>query len=354
MRDALSILDRLSGNEIITVDAVAEGSGLSSRHQLFELISAIADGNSKLAVGVIRELHSRSKDMVRICEELTLQFRNIMVLYMDRTLLEGVMPGEEEMLGQIAHKISLNEVLKILDTIGNTHNNLFKNVNKVVEMEMCVIKCCYKSQNLTYSVNFTQQIQNTPQSLSIPQNQQVQSQSIPQIQPQNIPQPQQPVQSPVPAQVSKINNANETRSINNPNISQIEKLGTPTKNENIIKLSDDLTDKILSKIKSKTPHIAGNIKPYVSKSGEMLIYTNSNAFADFIKDTKFGYTEVIKDIVKEVIGMDFRIKVKYVGDSESGGNIQNSSAVPPVNQVKQIDPLENILNRAIDGGVKVI
>jgi hypothetical protein len=137
------------------------------------------------------------------------------------------------------------------------------------------------------------------------------------------------------------------------------------------------------------PHLAGNIMPYVSKSGEMLIYTNSNAFADFIKDTKFGYTDVIKGIVKEIIGLDFRIKVKYVGDSNNSvsnsevqtppilnttpqnvqtENVPNTSPQnspntntgsqnsPDMNTQTQntVSPLDDILTRAIDGGVKVI
>jgi DNA polymerase-3 subunit gamma/tau len=326
MRDALSILDRLAGNDVITVDAVAEGSGLMGRKQLFELMSAIADGNSKAAVSTIRELHSKSKDMVRICEELTMQFRNVMMMYMDKSLIQGIMPGEDVILSEIAGKISLNDVLRILDNIGQTHNNLFKNVNKVVETEMCVIKCCFRNvqpqsvpfgtQNMTQSVPFA--TQNVPQSVPFGT----------QNMPNNIPNNTLPVVS-QNQRTNTQNTPNTTQNIpqNTQNI-PFEKLGTPTKNENILKLSDGLTAQILGRIKSKLPHIAGNIKPYISKSGEMLIYTNSKAFADFIKDAKFGYIEDIHRIVKEVLAIDFRIKIRYVEENEhvpqqtmGGGNV---------------------------------
>lgn len=145
MRDALSILDRcIAFSENVTAQVVSEAAGIAGREHLFALAEAIADNDPAKALEIISELYDRSKDMQRLCEELTAQFRNIMIAISapDRTGLIVCLPSELEIIKRIAAKTDLQTVLAILDELGRCAERLTRSLSKRVDMEMCVIRLC--------------------------------------------------------------------------------------------------------------------------------------------------------------------------------------------------------------------
>ena len=62
------------------VDTVSAAGGIAGRGPLFELMEASAEKQPGKALEIADNLYSMSKDMARLCSELTDQFRNLMLL----------------------------------------------------------------------------------------------------------------------------------------------------------------------------------------------------------------------------------------------------------------------------------
>ena len=145
LRDALSLLDQCIGHsKAVTVDIVTETAGLVGRDHLFELTDAIKEKNSSLALEVIDRLHNASKDMTRLCEELSSHFRNLMLI---KTMKDAksilVVPDEEyEKLTKQALSTPLPAILHCLDTMQDALERMYRGGNRRIELEMAMIKLC--------------------------------------------------------------------------------------------------------------------------------------------------------------------------------------------------------------------
>ncbi|MCI7766913.1 MAG: DNA polymerase III subunit gamma/tau [Oscillospiraceae bacterium] len=145
MRDALSILDRcIAFSENVTAEVVSEAAGIAGREHLFTIAEACADRDAAKALGVISELYDRSKDMQRLCEELALQFRNVMIAISapDRTDVIVCLPSELETINRIASKLTLPQVLGFLDMLSECAERMGRSLAKRIDMEMCIIRMC--------------------------------------------------------------------------------------------------------------------------------------------------------------------------------------------------------------------
>ncbi|MBQ7990820.1 MAG: DNA polymerase III subunit gamma/tau [Oscillospiraceae bacterium] len=145
MRDALSILDRcIAFSEDITIDTVSEATGIAGRGHLFGLLEAVADKDPAKALDIISELYSRSKDMQRLCEELILQFRNVLIAAVSPQRMNIIicLPSELETLREIASKLSPDRIMEIIDELGECTQKMRGSVSKRIDMEMCLIRLC--------------------------------------------------------------------------------------------------------------------------------------------------------------------------------------------------------------------
>jgi DNA polymerase-3 subunit gamma/tau len=145
LRDALSLLDQCIGHsKTVTVDVVTETAGLVGRDHLFELTDAIKEKNSSAALEVIDRLHNSSKDMTRLCEELSSHFRNLMLI---KTMKDAksiiVVPDDEyEKLTKQALSTPLPAILHCLDTMQDALERMYRGGNRRIELEMAMIKLC--------------------------------------------------------------------------------------------------------------------------------------------------------------------------------------------------------------------
>ncbi len=145
MRDALSILDRcIAFSESVTAEVVSEAAGIAGRDQLFELCEAAADMDAAKALDIVSQLHDGSKDMQRLCEEITAQFRNIMIAISapERANLIACLPSELEIIRRIASKLTLDRVIGILEILSACAERMSRSLSKRTDMEMCIIRIC--------------------------------------------------------------------------------------------------------------------------------------------------------------------------------------------------------------------
>lgn len=149
MRDALSLLDQcIAYSENVDVGTVSAAAGIAGRDYLFEIIDAVISHDAGKALSVVDNLYSMSKDMTRLCEELILQFRNLMISKSapDKASLIACLPNELELLTEISKKITLDEILSKLTELQKCNERLSRSLSKRVEFEMCLIKLCAVKQ----------------------------------------------------------------------------------------------------------------------------------------------------------------------------------------------------------------
>ncbi len=143
MRDALSLLDQCAGHEKnITAELVCSVAGMTSRDHLFSLADAFCKNDSAGALDIIGRLHLNSCDMERLCSDLIVHFRNLMVTKTVRNATELVVctDAELELYKQQSKKFTLEAVLYCISSLQQSLSNIKSGVNRRTEMEMVAIK----------------------------------------------------------------------------------------------------------------------------------------------------------------------------------------------------------------------
>ena len=166
LRDALSIMDQCIGHSRnITTEVVNETVGLAGKDYLFSLSEAILNKDSASALEKINELHNRSCDMERLCNELTNHFRNLMICRAVKDPKDLIVCSEQELSEYIdsASRYSMNYILEVLNVLGDTVSNLRKGLNRRVEMEMAIIKLCGNNVESVVQTPSAQVTHPTPQ-----------------------------------------------------------------------------------------------------------------------------------------------------------------------------------------------
>ena len=145
LRDALSLLDQCLGrSRDVTVDIVTQTAGLAGREHLFRLADAITGKDAATALLAIDELYTASKDLARLCEELSGYFRGLMLLKTMKDARDILAVPEEEYQAMSARALptSLPVILHCLDTMQDALERMYRGGNRRIEMEMAVLRLC--------------------------------------------------------------------------------------------------------------------------------------------------------------------------------------------------------------------
>jgi len=146
MRDALSLLDQCSiCGDNITAAEVSTIAGIAGREYLYEILEAIPDENTAAALSVVSSLHAMSKDLTRLCEELIMQLRNIMLIKLmndDAAKLIVCMPDEFQLLKNISSKYTVEDTMDKIGALQECREKMNRVLNKRVELEMTLIRIC--------------------------------------------------------------------------------------------------------------------------------------------------------------------------------------------------------------------
>lgn len=145
LRDALSLLDQCIGcSEHITEDIVRKTAGLADKSHLLAITDAIMKHNSADAINIIDELHKSSKDMARLCEELTEHFRSLMLIKTMKNPRDVIVMSETdfEKTSAQALAIPLSDIVNAIDVLQTTFEKMMRGANRRIEMEMTVVRLC--------------------------------------------------------------------------------------------------------------------------------------------------------------------------------------------------------------------
>lgn len=145
MRDALSILDRcISADKHITSEVVRSCAGVADRKHLFAFSEMIARKDTAGCIRLLGELHKGSKDIALIVDELSGQFRDLMLYKTapdDKDLLTAL-PDEYESLAAIADMYSLGDILRCLTLLQRCADGIGKVKQRKTLAEMCFVRMC--------------------------------------------------------------------------------------------------------------------------------------------------------------------------------------------------------------------
>lgn len=332
MRDALSLLDQcIAFSENVTPDIVSGAAGIAGREPIFDILEAVADRDAGKAIGVVDKLYNMSKDMQKLCEELVAQFRNVMLAKAvpENLGLLVCMPSEIERIKAVSGKLSLEDIMRILDILQTSSERISRVGSKRVETEMCLLKLCSRStgeKSAEASPELSARLDSLERRIAAGIPQQTAQLAQP-VQPQNTPyaQPQggytQNTAAAVPAK--------------NQEGGDISKM----KPEDFV--NEDRWQDILEKFAEMCPSVGGALNgSYALRGGGfMLICTENSFFLQLLRNKENAAK--LREAIKIITGETYSIRAKCTAKAEadSGG-----------------DKLKNILQRAqennipIDGG----
>ncbi len=144
MRDAISLLDRCSAyGETITAQITAEAAGAAGRDYLLTILNAVHAGDTAQALQSIAQLHDASKDLQRLCEELILMLRDVMLLKATgNTALLHCMADEIPALRTLSDACDMDTIMAQLNAMQSCRERMGRAVNRRVELEMTLIRLC--------------------------------------------------------------------------------------------------------------------------------------------------------------------------------------------------------------------
>lgn len=145
MRDALSLLDRCTAmSEHIDLETVTSASGLAGKDYLFNLTEAIISNDITEGLKLIDSLHSTICDLGGLCDELISHFRNILISKTVTKPEELIVATSQEieMFLSISDRLTLDEILAILQTLQDSAERIKRTTAKRLEFEMALIKIC--------------------------------------------------------------------------------------------------------------------------------------------------------------------------------------------------------------------
>ena len=143
MRDALSLLDQCAScGDQITPAFVTATAGVAGRDSIFAILEAIQAQDTAKALALTGALYDQSKDMVRLCEELLEQLRNMMLLRAGsgQPELLTCLPDELPKLQQLAQNATLDTILGQISCLQDCRERMQRNPAKRVELEMTLIQ----------------------------------------------------------------------------------------------------------------------------------------------------------------------------------------------------------------------
>ncbi len=157
MRDAVSLLDQCSAcADTVNAETVSATAGIAGREYLYEMLEAVSTGDTAKAIAVTGALYDMSKDLTRLCEELIMQLRNIMLIKVSPETADKLiicMPDELERLRSLAQSTELELVMNRLSVLQECRERMMKVMNRRVEFEMTLIKLCGNINNISETID---------------------------------------------------------------------------------------------------------------------------------------------------------------------------------------------------------
>lgn len=318
MRDAISLLDQCSVcAEVIDAEAVSATAGIAGREYLYEILEAVSGGNTAGALAVAGSLYDMSKDLTRLCEELIMQLRNVMLLKVSPETADKLiicMPDELARLRKLAAETDLETVMKRLAVLQECRERMNKVMNRRVEFEMALIKLCGNVKNTAETIDNSEiydkikQLENKISSVSAGEA----------------------------ASVKRSSKPSEVLTANNP---AVEAEPVPSVDLKKLKPGDlvpcERWNEVLEEFKNVNPSVAGSLEnSTAATAGNVIFITAQNRFFITLFKNKENALS-LGETIRRVLGQRFVIRARCAVSKEE----QQSMA-------------EKLIKKAIDSSIE--
>ena len=152
MRDGLSLLDQCASatNGELTAQRVYQCLGIAGIQDCGQLMSYIANHDTKNALAMMNRIYAEGKDMGALLDELACLTRDLMILKTAPkegiTMLSGVASDEE--VKQLHGKFSAGELVRMMNLIAGTKSAFSRSASRRMEAELCLVNLCQPELSL--------------------------------------------------------------------------------------------------------------------------------------------------------------------------------------------------------------
>ena len=149
MRDALSILDTCAGvSSEVDVETVRRMAGVTDKSYLFELSSAVSAQDAPQALALVAQLREKSIDIKRLCDELILHYRNLLLAAVPggQNLLTGTSAEDETRYLSAAQSTGEKSAVFAIRTLANALDKMGKGTDPRIELELALFTLCQPQQ----------------------------------------------------------------------------------------------------------------------------------------------------------------------------------------------------------------
>lgn len=290
VRDALSLLDTCaaSGKEV-DEELVREMAGVGDKSYLFAISDAVINNDAETLMKTVAQLYASSIDMRRLCEELVLHYRNMLLVdaKKDGSLLDSIALDDTDKYIEAVNGVSAGQLVEAVRRLAKAMDGMARSLEPRVELELALYDLC----DIFSGKAIIQQ-----------QNKQVPSQKI-----QEHVQEAKQLQKQAPIQVLK-----QVQPTSTQDVKPFEQWA-----EVLTKLSQDRL--LSSSLKDSTAYLSDN--RVLIDAGEM--------FLEYVRKNDYS-KELIKKTIEEVTGKRYGI-----GPYEGGGKNTEEKKVSAEDTIKK-------------------
>ena len=146
MRDGLSLLDQCASATTgeLTAQRVYSCLGIAGIQDCGQLMTYIADHDTKNALRMLSRVYSEGKDMGALLDELACLTRDLMVMKTAPgegiAMLSGVASDEDVKL--LTARFSTGELVRMMNLLQQTMAGFTRNASRRMDAELCIVNLC--------------------------------------------------------------------------------------------------------------------------------------------------------------------------------------------------------------------
>ena len=152
MRDGLSLLDQVASATTgeLTSERVYACLGIAGEQRCAELMSYIADRNTRKALELFNRLYTEGKDLAAMLDELASMTRDLLVMKTAPgagiTMLSGV--AEDHEVAALAQRFSSGELVRMMTELQQTMSGFTRSSSRRMDAELCIMNLCQPELSL--------------------------------------------------------------------------------------------------------------------------------------------------------------------------------------------------------------
>ena len=152
MRDGLSLLDQVASATTgeLTAERVYNCLGIAGEQRCGELMTCIADHDTKTALELFNRLYTEGKDLSALLDELACMTRDLLVMKTAPgtgiTMLSGVASDEE--VTALSDRFSSGELVRMMTELQQTMAGFTRSSSRRLDAELCIMNLCQPELSL--------------------------------------------------------------------------------------------------------------------------------------------------------------------------------------------------------------